>query len=190
MRPGSLERLFDETVQRLAEGLVSRHVSADGTLVRATASYKSFVPLEVALDPERYKTSNARPICAAPSCSRRDDDSVQSSPSGHEPQGADAADPVGVDCLMSLTSVASILAFVSTLIVLKPTQKQIFDEGAVPLIVAGLQQSWLTRKPRPPPRRWPFCPPAALTVAKRSEERQSVKTLCEAVRLDTRRRIR
>jgi transposase len=108
---GLLERLFDETVKRaLAEGLVSRHVSADGTLVRATASYKSFVPLEVALDPERYKTSNARPICAAPSCSRRDDDSVQSSPSGHEPQGADAADPVGVDCLMSLTSVASILA--------------------------------------------------------------------------------
>jgi hypothetical protein len=173
----------------LAEGLVSRHVSADGTLVRTTASYKSFVPLEVALDPERYKTSNARPICAAPSCSRRDDDSVQSSPSGHEPQGADAADPVGVDCLMSLTSVASILAFVSTLLVLKPTQKQIFDEGAVPLIVAGLQQSWLTRKPRPPPRRWPFCPPT-LTLAKRSEERQSVKTLCEAVRLDTRRRIR
>jgi hypothetical protein len=67
MRPGSLERLFDEPVQRaLAEGLVSRHVSADGTLVRATASYKSFVPLEVALDPEPYKTSNAWPICAAP----------------------------------------------------------------------------------------------------------------------------
>jgi hypothetical protein len=34
---------------------VSRHVSADGTLVRANASYKSFVPLEVALDPEEYK---------------------------------------------------------------------------------------------------------------------------------------
>ncbi len=30
-------------------------MSADGTLVRANASYKSFVPLEVALDPEEYK---------------------------------------------------------------------------------------------------------------------------------------
>jgi len=53
---GVLERLFDETVERaMAEGLVSRHVSADGTLVRANASYKSFAPLEVALDPEEYK---------------------------------------------------------------------------------------------------------------------------------------
>jgi hypothetical protein len=34
---------------------VSRHVSADGTLVRANASYKSFVPIEVALDPAEYK---------------------------------------------------------------------------------------------------------------------------------------
>src|SRR5215470_12301941 len=53
---GVLERLFDETVKRaMAEGLVSRHVSADGTLVRANASYKSFVPIEVALDPDEYK---------------------------------------------------------------------------------------------------------------------------------------
>jgi transposase len=53
---GLLERLFDDTVRRaMAAGLVSRHVSADGTLVRANASYKSFVPLEVALDPEEYK---------------------------------------------------------------------------------------------------------------------------------------
>ena len=53
---GVLERLFDETVTRaMAEGLVSRHVSADGTLVRANASYKSFLPIEVALDPEEYK---------------------------------------------------------------------------------------------------------------------------------------
>src|SRR5437016_8621065 len=53
---GLLERLFDDTVKRaMAGGLVSRHVSADGTLVRANASYKSFVPLEVALDPEEYK---------------------------------------------------------------------------------------------------------------------------------------
>ena len=53
---GVLERRFDETVKRaMAEGLVSRHVSADGTLVRANASYKSFVPIEVALAPEEYK---------------------------------------------------------------------------------------------------------------------------------------
>jgi len=53
---GVLERLFDETVKRaMAAGLVSRHVSADGTLVRANASYKSFVPIDVALAPEEYK---------------------------------------------------------------------------------------------------------------------------------------
>jgi transposase len=53
---GVLEKLFDGTVKRaLAEGLISRHVSADGTLVRANASYKSFVPIEVAMDPEEYK---------------------------------------------------------------------------------------------------------------------------------------
>jgi len=53
---GVLEKLFDETVKRaMAEKLVSRHVSADGTLVRANASYKSFVPIEVAMDPGEYK---------------------------------------------------------------------------------------------------------------------------------------
>jgi transposase len=53
---GVLEQLFDETLQRaMEEGWVSRHVSADGTLVRANASYKSFVPIEVAMDPEEYK---------------------------------------------------------------------------------------------------------------------------------------
>src|SRR5215510_3700403 len=53
---GLLERLFDDTITRaMAAGLVSRHVSADGTLVRANASFKSFVPLEVALDPAEYK---------------------------------------------------------------------------------------------------------------------------------------
>ena len=53
---GLLEKLFDTTVKRaLAEGLVSRHVSADGTLVRANASFKSFVPIELAMDPEEYK---------------------------------------------------------------------------------------------------------------------------------------
>ncbi len=53
---GVLEKLFDETVKRaMGEGWVSRHVSADGTLVRANASYKSFVPIEVAMDPDEYK---------------------------------------------------------------------------------------------------------------------------------------
>lgn len=53
---GLLEQLFDATTTRaMAAGLVSRHVSADGTLVRANASFKSFVPLEVALDPAEYK---------------------------------------------------------------------------------------------------------------------------------------
>ncbi|MBY0399268.1 transposase [Myxococcota bacterium] len=53
---GVLEKLFDETVKRaMSAGLVSRHVSADGTLVRANASYKSFVPIELAMDPEEYK---------------------------------------------------------------------------------------------------------------------------------------
>jgi Transposase domain (DUF772) len=51
-----LERLFDETVAKaMMEGLVSRHVSAYGTLVRANASYKSFVPIELAMAPEEYK---------------------------------------------------------------------------------------------------------------------------------------
>jgi len=53
---GLLEQLFDDTIKRaMAAGLVSRHVSADGTLVRANASFKSFVPLEGALDPAVYK---------------------------------------------------------------------------------------------------------------------------------------
>lgn len=53
---GLLEQLFDQTVRAaMKAGLVSRHVSADGTVVRANASFKSFVPLEVALDPEEYK---------------------------------------------------------------------------------------------------------------------------------------
>jgi hypothetical protein len=55
-RSGVLERLFDQTVKcAMEEGLISRHVSVDGTLVRANASFKSFVPIEVAMDPEEYK---------------------------------------------------------------------------------------------------------------------------------------
>jgi transposase len=53
---GTLERLFDTTIHRaIEEGLVSRHASADGTLVRANASFKSFVPIEVSQDLEQYK---------------------------------------------------------------------------------------------------------------------------------------
>jgi transposase len=53
---GLLEQLFDDTIKRaMAAGLVSRHVSVDGTLGRANASFKSFVPIEVALDPAEYK---------------------------------------------------------------------------------------------------------------------------------------
>jgi len=55
-KDGTLEWLFDQTVKKaLEEGLVSRHVSADGTLVRANASFKSFVPIELAMDPDEYK---------------------------------------------------------------------------------------------------------------------------------------
>ena len=53
---GVLERFFDQTVKKALEaGLVSRHATADGTLVRANASFKSFVPIELTLDPEEYK---------------------------------------------------------------------------------------------------------------------------------------
>jgi len=55
-KDGTLERLFDTTVSRaIEEGLISRHVSADGTLVRADASFKSFVPIDVAMDPKEYR---------------------------------------------------------------------------------------------------------------------------------------
>lgn len=55
-RTGILEKLFDQTVKRaFQEGLVSEHVSGDGTLVRANASFKSFAPIEVAMNSEEYK---------------------------------------------------------------------------------------------------------------------------------------
>ena len=55
-RSGVLERLFDQTVQQaLKAGLVSRHASADGTLVRANASFKSLAPIELVMEPEDYK---------------------------------------------------------------------------------------------------------------------------------------
>src|SRR6266851_857775 len=57
---GLLEQLFDDTIKRaMTAGLVSRHISVDGTLVHANASFKSFVPIEVALDPAEEKRGNA-----------------------------------------------------------------------------------------------------------------------------------
>jgi transposase len=50
------EKLFDETVKVAARnGWVSDHWSIDGTLVRANASQKSFVPIEVHQSPEQYR---------------------------------------------------------------------------------------------------------------------------------------
>lgn len=53
-----LETLFEDTVKEARRlGLVSTHWSADGTLVRADASHKSFVPIEVLQTPEQYRES-------------------------------------------------------------------------------------------------------------------------------------
>lgn len=53
---GLLEQLFDETVAlAIKQKLVSPHTTLDGTLVQASASHKSFVPIEVFLKPEDYK---------------------------------------------------------------------------------------------------------------------------------------
>ena len=55
-KSGFMEKLFDETVKKaMKAGLVSLHASADGTLVRANASYKSFAPIEVAQTTEQFK---------------------------------------------------------------------------------------------------------------------------------------
>lgn len=51
-----LEKLFDDTVKTaMKEGWVSYHWSVDGTLMRANASHKSFVPIEVLQKPEEYR---------------------------------------------------------------------------------------------------------------------------------------
>lgn len=53
---GMMEKLFDETVSLAIEkGLISDHATLDGTLVKANASHKSFVPIEVFLKPKEYK---------------------------------------------------------------------------------------------------------------------------------------
>lgn len=50
------ETLFDDTVrQALGKGWVSDHWSVDGTLVRANASQKSFVPFELHQSPEQFR---------------------------------------------------------------------------------------------------------------------------------------
>jgi transposase len=50
------EKLFDETVRVASRrGWVSDHWSMDGTLVRANASQKSFVPFEVHQNPDEYR---------------------------------------------------------------------------------------------------------------------------------------
>lgn len=57
-KSGFMEKLFDETVKTaMSKGLVSLHASADGTLVRANASFKSFAPIEVAQSADEFKAS-------------------------------------------------------------------------------------------------------------------------------------
>jgi len=55
-KDGTMQWLLEQTVERAIDAeLVSRHVSADGTLVRANASYKSFAPIELTMDPDEYR---------------------------------------------------------------------------------------------------------------------------------------
>lgn len=55
-KSGFMEKLFDDTVRTaMKEGLVSLHASADVTLVRANASFKSFAPIEVVQSAEEFK---------------------------------------------------------------------------------------------------------------------------------------
>jgi len=70
-----LEQLFDDTVKEaMKQGWVSTHWSVDGTLVRADASHKSFVPLEVYQSPKEYRKtiSGKKEVVKEPECS--DDD--------------------------------------------------------------------------------------------------------------------
>lgn len=51
-----LEKLFDDTVKEaMKRGWVSEHWSVDGTLVRADASQKSYVPIEVYQSSEQFR---------------------------------------------------------------------------------------------------------------------------------------
>jgi hypothetical protein len=57
-KSGFMEKLFDDTVKTaMKQGLVSLHASADGTLVRANASFKSFAPIEVPQSVEEFKAA-------------------------------------------------------------------------------------------------------------------------------------
>ncbi len=74
---GVLETLFDDTVKvAMKKGLVSSHWSVDGTAVRADASCKSFVPIEVYQSPKEYKKTirgSSKPK-EEPAQNRKDDD--------------------------------------------------------------------------------------------------------------------
>ena len=59
-------RRVQRVLRVLAYRMIVRVVSADGTLVRANASYKSFLPIEVALDPEEYNRRLRRDEHATP----------------------------------------------------------------------------------------------------------------------------
>lgn len=72
-----LEQLFDDTVkQAMKKGWVSLHWSVDGTLVRANASQKSFVPIEVLQKPEDYRKT----ISSQKADEGRDDDGDKGNP--------------------------------------------------------------------------------------------------------------
>jgi transposase len=84
------ETLFDDTVKRAVEGgWVSDHWSMDGTLVRANASHKSFVPLEVRQSPKAFretvsgekKGKDGMPIRRATDCSATHKDGDKGNPS-------------------------------------------------------------------------------------------------------------
>jgi transposase len=69
------EKLFDETVKVASRnGWISDHWSMDGTLVRANASQKSFVPFEVRESPEQYREMISGKKKAERAKKRDDDD--------------------------------------------------------------------------------------------------------------------
>jgi transposase len=72
-----MEKLFDDTVkQAIKKGWVSLHWSVDGTLVRANASQKSFVPIEVMQSPREYRKA----ISGKKPTKGRDDDNDKGNP--------------------------------------------------------------------------------------------------------------
>jgi len=68
------ETLFDDTVkQAVKNGWVSDHWSMDGTLVRANASHKSFVPIEVHQSPDQFRETISGKKKAERQCGKDDD---------------------------------------------------------------------------------------------------------------------